>query len=444
MRVTVGAKSDVGRVREANEDSYLIHDPFFAVADGMGGHLAGDVASSTAVEIIAGQSGTASAEDLDSLAELLRSANKAIWEKSERNPALKGMGTTCTLALIDGDRVHLAHVGDSRAYLLRDGELSQLTEDHSLVGRMVREGKLSAEEAEHHPQRSIITRALGVDSNVEVDITTIEMSDGDRLLLCSDGLSSMASNARIQEVLERERDAQTAAERLVDLGNESGGEDNITVVVVDFAADGGAGDGRAAALGSASASSGGGSLPRSSVRPPPPPPGPPESPDRSPPAASQDTFPDTRKGMLRRIALALLLLILVAGGAVAARRYVMTNNWYLAPNGSDNVAVFRGLPDDIFGVAMSTEELDTGIPVADLPEDFACTENIKSGHEVESRDAAVAAAEACRQQGQESRERAGGTDGGDTTGDGGAGDATEGDGGADGGGGGQKSERKNN
>ncbi|MGH2789902.1 MAG: Stp1/IreP family PP2C-type Ser/Thr phosphatase, partial [Actinomycetota bacterium] len=229
MKVNIGAKSDVGRVREANEDSYLVHEPLFVVADGMGGHIAGDVASSTAVKTIEKQSSDASAEDMETLARLVRSANSQIWEKAQGDPTLKGMGTTCTLLLLDGAKAHFAHVGDSRAYLLRGDVLTQITEDHSLVGRMVKEGRLTVEEAENHPQRSIITRALGVDSEVEVDLLTVDLDAGDRILMCSDGLSSMIDSEAMTAALTQTDDPQAAADRLVSLANDAGGEDNITV-----------------------------------------------------------------------------------------------------------------------------------------------------------------------------------------------------------------------
>src|SRR5688500_16966983 len=167
MKLVVAAKTEVGRVRQGNEDSYLVKEPLFAVAEGMGGHIAGDVASATAVDLIAERAEESMPRNTAELASIVRGANTAIWEKAQNDPALRGMGTTCTLALLDDREIHIAHVGDSRAYLYRGQELSQVTEDHTLVSRMVREGRLKPEEAERHPQRSIITRALGVDADVE-------------------------------------------------------------------------------------------------------------------------------------------------------------------------------------------------------------------------------------------------------------------------------------
>ncbi|HYO60797.1 MAG TPA: Stp1/IreP family PP2C-type Ser/Thr phosphatase, partial [Actinomycetota bacterium] len=232
MNVAVGAQTDVGRVRKGNEDSYLLEAPIYAVADGMGGHIAGDVASATAVSVIADGIDGGKPREGTALADLVSRANDAIWDKARSDPSLRGMGTTCTLLMIEGDVAHIAHVGDSRAYLLRDGMFRQLTEDHTLVERMVREGRLSAEEAANHPQRSIITRALGVDANVQVDVLEEELSEGDRILLTSDGLTSMVEPEEIGRVLEAEEDPQAAADRLVEMANDAGGEDNVTVLVL--------------------------------------------------------------------------------------------------------------------------------------------------------------------------------------------------------------------
>ncbi|MDQ3981874.1 MAG: Stp1/IreP family PP2C-type Ser/Thr phosphatase, partial [Actinomycetota bacterium] len=238
MNVAVGVQTDVGRVRKGNEDSYLLEAPIYAVADGMGGHIAGDVASATAVSVIADRIAEETPEDGSALAALVSRANDAIWEKAHSDPALRGMGTTCTLLMVDGDVARIAHVGDSRAYLLRDGSFRQLTEDHTLVERMVREGRLSAEEAANHPQRSVITRALGVDSNVQVDVLEEPLAEGDRILITSDGLTSMVEPDAIARVLDAEPDPQAAADRLVAMANDAGGEDNVTVLVLHVSKDG--------------------------------------------------------------------------------------------------------------------------------------------------------------------------------------------------------------
>ena len=235
MRVRVGAKSDIGRARERNEDSLLLSDPLFAVADGMGGHKGGNVASALALETLEEAARTG---QLSELVEKVKEANVHVLGRGEAERDLQGMGTTLTAVKTDGTKAYLVHIGDSRAYLLREGALQQLTQDHTLVQRMVDEGRLTKEEAEHHPQRSILTRALGVDADAEPDPLTLDLLAGDRLLLCTDGLTGMVGVDRIHEIIEGEPDPQIAADRLVDAANEAGGEDNITVIVLDFDQDG--------------------------------------------------------------------------------------------------------------------------------------------------------------------------------------------------------------
>ncbi len=229
MNVRVGAATDIGQVREGNEDSYLVDEPLFAVADGMGGHRGGEVASKLALDTIERmfqrREGTLSGQ--------VEEANRAVFERSSLDRRVAGMGTTLTAALLEGDRLRLAHVGDSRAYLLRDGRLHLLTEDHTLVHRMVAAGEISEAEAEVHPHRSILTRALGVDMSIEVDESAVEVRPGDRILLCTDGLTGMLSEERIREVLAATPDPQEAVERLVHEANRAGGIDNITALVVD-------------------------------------------------------------------------------------------------------------------------------------------------------------------------------------------------------------------
>jgi protein phosphatase len=233
MRLHAAWATDVGRVRTGNEDALLIDDRLgvFAVADGMGGHVAGEVASSTAVEAVRAAIAGGSAID-----EAIRAANAAVRDRAAEDPALTGMGTTLTAVVpLDGSRVLIGHVGDSRAYLLRGGQLTRLTDDHSLVEELVRDGRITAEQAEAHPQRSIITRAIGVEAEIDVDVYTIEVSNGDRILICSDGLSDMLRDAEVARVADTSADASTAADRLVAAANDAGGGDNITVVVLDVA-----------------------------------------------------------------------------------------------------------------------------------------------------------------------------------------------------------------
>lgn len=243
MNFVHGAASDVGRGRSENEDAYLADEArrLYAVADGMGGHRAGEVASATAIESLREAFGAGRALD-----EAVGAANAAVFAKASANLEMRGMGTTLTaVALLEDHTALLCHVGDSRAYLMRDGGVTQITEDHSLVEQLVREGRLSPEEAINHPQRAIITRALGIDPEIQLDTYRVDLRPGDRLLLCSDGLTSMVADEAVAGVLRRQPDPQRAAETLVDMANEAGGDDNITVVVVDALGDAAA-EGKAA------------------------------------------------------------------------------------------------------------------------------------------------------------------------------------------------------
>ncbi|HEV8248690.1 MAG TPA: Stp1/IreP family PP2C-type Ser/Thr phosphatase [Gaiellaceae bacterium] len=227
------AVSDPGRRRRRNEDSYVVRPPLFAVADGMGGAQAGELASRIAVEAMGEESGSSGEERV---ATLIREANRRVFARSHEDAAASGMGTTMTAALVGDDgTVTIGHVGDSRAYLLRSGRLEQLTEDHSLVAELVRSGRLSAEEAESHPQRSVITRALGTDRDVDVDVFTVQAEPGDLFLLCSDGLTTMVDDEEILSVVSEGRgDLEATARDLVSRANRGGGEDNITVVFFEL------------------------------------------------------------------------------------------------------------------------------------------------------------------------------------------------------------------
>lgn len=229
--IRVGAATDVGRVRDHNEDGYLVAEDLglIAVADGMGGHRGGEVASATALEAlrIAFLAGAA-------IEDAVGAANEAVHDQSVADPNLRGMGTTITAgALADVSEDEHA-VGDSRAYLVRDGQLQRVTTDHSLVEELFRAGELTAAEAEQDPRRSMITRALGLESGVEVDVEQIELADGDRVLLCSDGLTNMVSEADLLTHLVETADPQDVTRDLVDAANAAGGVDNITVVVIDI------------------------------------------------------------------------------------------------------------------------------------------------------------------------------------------------------------------
>jgi PPM family protein phosphatase len=363
MRLHFAAATDVGRMRSNNEDSYLSQAPVAAVADGMGGHSAGEVASAIAIEELTAlrdrgpwDSETAATEDLKQA--ILR-ANRRIREVAAGDRELDGMGTTLVALLEDGDLVHLANVGDSRAYLLREGELSQVTVDHSLVQELVDEGRLRPEDAEHHPQRSIITRALGIDPEVEFDLFTYKLQPGDRVLLCSDGLSDVVEPAEIRNVLLRVRDPDQAAKRLVAVANEHGGPDNITVIVVDTDdraredpdPTGDLGTGVAAAepdgaSGEAAAGAAGGRAAR----------------------AAQDRATRGHR-RLQRVLLALIAVVLLATVLVAGRQFLYSRYWVGFDD--DSVAVFRGVPGDVAGLRFSQLVERTLVRRADVPAGYA-------------------------------------------------------------------------
>ena len=228
-------RSDPGRKRRRNEDAFVLEPPLFAVADGMGGAQAGELASGLAAAALReDEPGPLGGEER--VASLIREANRRVYQRSNEDAAVSGMGTTMTVALVEDGRVSIGHVGDSRAYLVRDGRLEQLTEDHSLVAELVRSGKLSPEEAESHPQRSVITRALGTDPDVDVDTFSLDARPGDVFLLCSDGLTSMVGDDDILAVLDEHRgDLGAAVKALIRAANKGGGEDNITVVCFEIA-----------------------------------------------------------------------------------------------------------------------------------------------------------------------------------------------------------------
>jgi PPM family protein phosphatase len=231
------AVTDAGRRRRHNEDAYVCEPPLFAVADGIGGAQAGEVASSLAAAALRDNSGDGAGDGRQRVDALIQEANRRVYERQAEDAAVSGMGTTMTVALVEDGRVWIGHVGDSRAYLLRDGSLEQLTEDHSLVAELVRSGKLSPEEAEEHPQRSVVTRALGTDPNVDVDTFSVEAKTDDLFLLCSDGLTSMVDDEAILDEIRRNRDdLRSAAKALVRAANRGGGEDNITVVFFEIEA----------------------------------------------------------------------------------------------------------------------------------------------------------------------------------------------------------------
>jgi protein phosphatase len=363
MRVTAAAATDIGRVREGNEDSYLTEEPLFAVADGMGGHRGGEVASQLAVETLERMFKEGSGD----LPDQVQEANRVIFERSVLDRKVAGMGTTLTAALVEGDRVRLAHVGDSRAYLLRDGELRLLTEDHTLVHRMVSEGEISEEEAETHPQRSVLTRALGVDTVVDVDDDMLKVRPGDRLLLCTDGLTSMVPEDQIGEVLRTVRDPQEAAKRLVRMANEAGGVDNTTVVILDFSDE----DDDAAARSDEQATSAGGIGPAPAGRP-----------------ARSRRLPTRKLAMWAGIVVAVVVV-----GLVGLRLY-LDSQWYVGAS-SGHVAIFRGIPTEVAGFELHHVVVETTIS-AGQAESLAVYRDLGDGITAEDRERASAIVEQIR------------------------------------------------
>ena len=230
------AASDPGKRRRRNEDAYVVEPPLFAVADGMGGAQAGEIAAKIAASVLRESSGEAA------VVELIKEANRRVYEAAAEDQTRSGMGTTITAALVEDGVVQIGHVGDSRAYRVRDGELEQLTEDHSLVAELVRSGKLSPEEADSHPQRSVITRTVGTDPDVDVDTFSVDARPGDVFFICSDGLTTMVDDRSILAIVQKNRASLDKTVRaLVDAANKGGGEDNITIVLFEIGEEGAGG-----------------------------------------------------------------------------------------------------------------------------------------------------------------------------------------------------------
>lgn len=332
---TFGSRTDVGCVRDHNEDSLVVAPPLFAVADGMGGHAAGEVASEIAVNVLA----ELAPKDLDgaALEHAVEEANHEIIRAARDGRGREGMGTTLTACMLENERLIIAQVGDSRAYLLHHGKLQQLTRDHSLMADMIEAGQLTPEEARHHPQRSVITRALGSDPNTRPDMYEINVETGDRLLVCSDGLSSMIEDEQIEAVMRRVPDPQRCASQLVNEAIAAGGHDNVTVIVSNVTG-----------------------------------------------------FAEKRRRKLARktkfsVALVLVLfLAILGGGAWGVHTWLHTTAYLGEDNGK--VAVYEGIPADFLGMHLYKQQEVTDVSVDNLQPGTAS--RLQKGIRVDNMDAA--------------------------------------------------------
>lgn len=332
-----GSRTDIGCLRDHNEDSLVVTPPLFAVADGMGGHAAGEVASEIAVRVLSELA--PEHPDGEALGRAIEEANRAVIQAAREGRGRQGMGTTMTAAMLEGERLVIAQVGDSRAYLLHQGKLQQLTRDHSLMADMIEAGQLTPEEARTHPQRSVITRALGSDAHLHPDIYEINVETGDRLLICSDGLSGMIFDNQIENTLRRVQDPQRCASQLVNEAIAAGGHDNVTVIVADVTG-----------------------------------------------------YAEVRRKKLARktklsIALVLVLFAAIVAGAAWGTQTYLNTAAYLA-NDNGKVAVYRGVPGSVLGLSFSHLERTTDVTVADLQPGVA--NRLNEGIRVDDMEAADA------------------------------------------------------
>jgi len=369
--------TDVGRQREANEDNLVLAAPVFAVADGMGGARAGEVASRIAAETFRDPRDPSLTPERQ-LERVAQEANRRIYELALRDQSRRGMGTTLTATLVDGDAVSVGHVGDSRAYRLRAGELVQLTQDHSLVAELERSGQLTPEAAEHHPQRSIITRALGPEPEVEVDTHTHPARAGDVYVLCSDGLTGMISDSELGTLLRAAPSLESAAEALVRAANQSGGKDNITVVLFRLDDDGAGPPGDPPTAEEtihqgltvddveterqrvdATAGSSARVTDRDALGP---------IPEARAAPRRQAAGGSSRRRSRARLAATVGVVVLIVGalavGTYAAARQV----YFVGTDDAGLVTVYRGLPYDLpLGVDLYSAQYRSGVPAASIP-----------------------------------------------------------------------------
>jgi PPM family protein phosphatase len=392
--------TDTGRQRRDNEDNAYVRVPLFVVADGMGGAQAGEVASALAVEEFQQELPNEGSPE-ERLATRIREANRRIYELSRAGHEHAGMGTTLTAAYLDHDTLAIAHVGDSRAYIFRDDTLTRLTQDHSLVEELVRQGKLTEEQAAEHPQRSIITRALGIENDVEVDTWTYPVRAGDVVLLCSDGLTSMIGEDKISRILASQPDMEEAGDRLIAAANDAGGRDNITVVLfrLEEAGGDGVGSDRPTVVGIPVPTAGGhdrgDSDPRGHdgepsdhthhdgghgpemrggvITAPPPAIAPRRTSPRlartqgraEPPARRSRRSERFIKTVSALIAIVAVLFIVGGGAYLASREY-----FFLGTNSDGIVTIYRGFPYDLpLGIHLYEQWYVSGVPASAVPTD---------------------------------------------------------------------------
>lgn len=343
-RLSWGSRSDVGLVRGHNEDSFLVQDPVFAVCDGVGGHAAGEVASAIAVRTIS-QLAPDTADDAR-LGAAVEEANSAIISAAQSGQGRDGMGCTASAVVIDGSRMAVAHVGDSRVYLLSGGVLVRITHDHSYVEELVDAGEITADEARVHPSRSIITRALGSDPDMYADHFTLDVHAGDRIIICSDGLSSMVPDAKIESVAISCATPQAAADTLVSAALEGGGHDNVTVIVVDVEDDG---------------------------------------------TAARHAKIRKRQALIWVIVLAILFGL---GAFIGVN--IVDSSWYLGNNGG-TVGIYQGIDAQILNVPLSHLVETTSVEVDDLPQAVQ-SQLAQDGIRMESEEKALSAVNSYHEQ----------------------------------------------
>lgn len=350
-RLAWGSRSDVGLIRDHNEDSFLCRPPLFAVSDGMGGHAAGEVASSIAIHTIAKEA--PSTADSALLGAAIEAANMDVLTAPETGRGREGMGCTATACIIEDDRMAVAHVGDSRLYLLHKGSLVRVTHDHSFVEELVDAGEITADEARVHPSRSVITRALGSDPDMYADHFTIGVEAGERVILCSDGLSSMIGDTEIEDICVTSASPQVCADALVSAALIAGGHDNVTVIVVDIKNDG---------------------------------------------------KEDIRRRSRRRAVFAWVAVFAAFLALVAVTLSIFINSTFYLASSGDTVGIYQGMEGDFMGLPLSHLVEQTDVPVAALPE--AVQSRLAEGIPVDSEDKARTTVEDYRRQIEEAANEA--------------------------------------